>query len=253
MVLVDQIKMETTEFENLLLGGYKMDGPTLQQYNQYILSYFDDQRDEIEIMRKFLSLENPYPSQKEYVINSLKLSESTIKMAYFSYLQVINSLPSKSQEPYHKMFKNFTKLPPTGIGLKDSEYESLIERCVYESDLLMNKLKASNLDIADKVEDMLAIQDSIYNSDLQKYKQTVEELFINTADGPDLNWKRIELIAQLLQAAIQTKSEELPGDTPHPITVELVLSDLNRMLDQYKALYPEDGMKVEEFREKVGR
>lgn len=237
-------KMTLTGFQSFLLDMYGMGRTNLAAYDEYVASFFDDWQMDIDHVREALRQEAVMPSSKEFFATNLKMFEHNVNALYFTYLQIMNKIPEKSLEAYVQMSEEWSNLPKTGLGLKDKEYDRLIQREYNEADRLLSRSNGLLAGQKDEVAVMLEMQDSIYKSHLAQYQKHVRENAIVPSDAFSMNWGRIALIAGYLEVAVAVTAEEQEGDLPHPIRPQLVLSDLERMLSDFEKAHPDQAVYV---------
>ena len=80
--------------------------------------------------------------------------------------------------------------------------------------------------------------DSINQAALAQYRAFVESVAIKAGESSYSNWNKILVLASTLQVAIEMQKEALAeGEDMGSITPQLVLSDINNALDDFKAYH----------------
>jgi hypothetical protein len=159
---------------------------------------------------------------------------------YYSYLQLINTLPKSAHEPYYKIAKDFDKMPKSGLGLKDKDYEMLMMREFELADVEMDGMR----NIAEMTEDEVYRQemklDSLNNAIFSQYKDAVAYNAVSASDSIWLNWGKICSIAGFLEVSVSYEMEDSEDDeyNENPVPPVTVYSDLSKMLADFTSLYP---------------
>lgn len=231
--------MNVSGFQDFLLSLYGVGAYDLSKYEKYFESFFDDQRNVMRSIREYASEDLLLPSSRQIILADLDIYEHNVNALFFSYLSILNVLPEKSLDTYHSMAEHWVHLPKVGLGLRDKEYEKLVEREYNMAQKPIDVIRDEVMATEDSLAVVLAEMEASYQSQYEQYKQHLKENAIVSTDELGLNWGRIIMMASYLEIAVTIESEYVEGDPVHPVTSELVLKDLRGMLMNFADLYPD--------------
>lgn len=237
--MTSSASLELSSWHRFLATCAGADPFTLKAMDDYLNSLIDDQVDNVETIRRCLDKEEIYPSEFEDTGALLDIFTHTVNAYFYSYLQVINRFPKSAQDIYYKMAVDFDNMPKTGLGLKEKDYEVLVEGEFKKAQRLMDRYSLVSSHVKDEVHRQEMVMDSTDRAIRDRYKGYVAKNAVKSEDTMGLNWGRICMIASFLDTSVNIEMEETEEEpVNNPIPPELVLGDLDAMLDDYLELYP---------------
>ena len=236
--------LELSSWHRFLATVAGADTFTLRAADDFLESLFETQISDVEYIRYQMDKDVIYPSEREDAGSVLGMFTHMVNAFYYSYLQVINTLPKSAHEPYYKIAKDFDKMPKSGLGLKDKDYEMLMMREFELADVEMEGMR----NIAEMTEDEVFRQemklDSLNNAIFSQYKDAVAYNAVRASDSIWMNWGKICSIAGFLEVSVSYEMEEAEDDEydVNPVPPEVVYTDLSKMLDDFASLYPSSAL-----------
>ncbi len=232
------LSLELSSWQRFLLFLYRISAQELTHIEDYITFLADEMVANIQQISTTTSKEHILPSDYTFIEEMLNLYPCMGSAIYYSYLQVLNNLPESALEGYRELAPQFINMPKTGLGLRQSEYEILAKQA-YEGVNSIYKDIDDNLDGAkDDLHKDEMMLDSIHKGFLAQYRAIVENAVIKAEASPEENWGRVLILSALLDLSIDLYAESIAdGVNPGYVTPELVLSDLNKALDDFKVCH----------------
>lgn len=200
---------------------------------------FDSQISLIECIREQMGKDVIYPSEREVVGGEFEVFTHKVNAFYYSYLQVINTLPESAREPYYNSVV-FDKMPKSSLGLKNEEYVRLMMSEFDLADVKMHSIMLNKLrNLASIAEDDID-RIKLDSLNLSQYKEAVADNAVSASDSIWLNWGKICSIAGFLEVSVSYEMEDSEDDeyNENPVPPVTVYSDLSKMLADFTSLYP---------------
>ena len=229
-----------SSWQKFLFSLYYSNIEELTQFDNYVLSLYSSLESNVTQMQSTISKEQVTPSDRNLVKDVLDLYPSMGKALYYSYLQLLNKFPESSLEGYYELAPKFENMPDTGLGLRDSEYDILIKQAYEGTNTILQDLEDNISADEDELYYKERELDSLNNLYLAKYKEFVKGMSFDADRGAESDWGGILVISAFLDLAIDMHKEAIAtGDDPGPLTPQLILSDLNKALDDFQTCYQE--------------
>lgn len=221
-------------WQQFLAGLYDANSTTLEEFKDYVDSFYEDLYQNLMDVAKMLDSSEPiYPSVINSFVANADIFTHMVNALYYSYLEVVNHLPADSQEIYRSLARKFVNMPKTGLGLQRKEYEMLVEQEMSMVDRLMGGISSDVLEMEDQLQDANRNKDSLYRSVLEQYRSYIEKNKIDETQECGANWFRICSVSAFLEDICLEREDE------DPITPDMVIADLESMLSKYMDIYPE--------------
>lgn len=214
-----------------------------QELEMYVSSIADDVLDVIEKVRAYLEMDVIMPTYKRYVSASIQHNSHFANSMYYSYLEVLTRLPEKSLTSYHNAAEDFEYMPATGLGLRESEYQMMIEREFSEVERINAELTAAGWRMRDEVVNAERQRNDTFEALRAEYESYMTRFSVSSSRSADENFANMLLVGNsFLGAAYMeaTDPEAEEGDLVL-LTPEQVYGDLVCMIDDFLALYPQLG------------
>lgn len=230
--------IDLSSWQKFLLSFYGTNSTQLADIDEYIYSMYSEMNRGMELIKYAMSQERLRPSEYEMVRNHFKLYLCLGESLYYTYLSILNESPKVSLEGYYQLAPMFENMPKTGLGLKKSEYELLVTQS-YEKGKGLNKILSENVSKSkDELYEAELKLDSINQAALAQYRAFVERMAIKEVETLYNNWGKVQVLASMLTSVMQMQEEILleGGDMGY-ITPQLVLSDINKALDDINVHY----------------
>ncbi len=221
-------------WQQFLAGLYGANSTTLNAFKHHVDSFYEDFYKNLCDVSEMLDSSEPiYPSMIDSFVANADIFTHMVNALYYSYLEVVNHLPSDSQEIYRSLARKFVNMPKTGLGLQKKEYEMLVEREMSIVERLLGGISSDVLEMEDRLQDANSCNDSLFRPILEQYHAYIDRNEINAEEEFWPNWCRICSVSSFLEDVCLERDEE------EPITPDMVLADLETMLDKYVDIYPE--------------
>lgn len=246
-------KLEFTGFQMLMLGAYGLSEEAISQFDESVDLMYEEIRRIIDYIRSNSDMDLTKPSMKHNITNDFKVSQHMNNATYYVYLQVMNVMPAKSLDNYHKVASKFSYMPKCGIGLKSKEYEKMATNEFAVIEKLIGEIGQNVRNTEDELVEQEARLDSLDREILKGYNEDLATYAISPDDVEVLNWNRILMITSYLEGTVEMAADEDIYDMG-PVTPEIVFADLSRMIDEFVTLYPYAGnyaLPVKEFYREV--
>lgn len=233
---------EMSSWHNLLSAVARADTFTLSTADEHLEYLFETQLSDVEYIRCLMDMNVIYPSVCEDVGAVLEVFPHMVNSFYYSYLQVINTLPESAREAYYEVVKDFDKMPKIGLGLKDKDYEILMMHEFKLADKFLDEM--ANVEVMIMMEDegyrLETKMDSLNRSIVSLYKDAVAKNTISATDSIWLNWGKICNFAGFLEVSVSYEMETSESDEyyKNPIPPQVTYWYLSKMLDDFTSLYP---------------
>lgn len=227
-----------SSWQKFLLSIYGTSATQLANIDEYVSSLQLQLNKNIELIQNTIAQSQLRPSEYDMVRNQLLLYPCLGESLYYSYLSILNKFPESSLDGYYQLAPMLENMPKTGLGLKNSEYELLIKRSNEKGKGVIKSLADGVSNTKDAVYELEQRLDSINQAALAQYRAFVESVAIKAGESSYSNWNKILVLASTLQVAIEMQKEALAeGEDMGSITPQLVLSDINNALDDFKAYH----------------
>ena len=225
-------------WQRFLLSLYGVHDTDVASVDIYLQSMYSEVGRNLDLVGQLITRKTILPSDYDMATKLFKVYQLNGESLYYTYLQIVNQLPDSSREGYYEVVAMFENMPDTGLGLNRVEYTKQVERRKGESERIMDTLKQS----IDEVKDEIFVQeqqiDSVYRAMVDKYRANVKRLAINPEEEMGYNWYRITVQASTLALSVEMRRDDLAaGDKPNPLTPQMVLVDMNRLLDDFSRYY----------------
>ncbi len=225
-------------WQRFLLSLYGVHDTDVASVDIYLQSMYSEIGRNLDLVGQLITRQTILPSDYDMATKLFKVYQLNGESLYYTYLQIVNQLPDSSREGYYEVVAMFENMPDTGLGLNRIDYTKQVERRKGESERIMDTLKQS----IDEVKDEIFVQeqqiDSMYRAMVDKYRANVKLLTINPEEEMGYNWYRITVQASALALSVEMRRDDLAaGDKPNPLTPQMVLVDMNRLLDDFSRYY----------------
>ena len=230
-------ELELTGFQMLMLGAYGLSEEAISQFDESVDLMYDEILRIINHIRSNSDLDLTKPSMKHNITNDFKISQHMNNATYYIYLQVMNVMPAKSLDNYHKVASKFSYMPKCGIGMKSKEYEKMATNEFAIAEKLIGEIGQNVRNTEDELAEVEARQDSLNQEIIKHYNEDLATYAISPDDVEVLNWNRILMITAYLEGTVEMAADEDIYDMG-PVTPEVVFSDLSGMIDKFVDLYP---------------
>lgn len=225
-------------WQRFLLSLYGVHDTDVASVDIYLQSMYSEIGRNLDLVGQLITSQTILPSDYDMATKLFKVYQLNGESLYYTYLQIVNQLPDSSREGYYEVVAMFENMPDTGLGLNRIDYTKQVERRKSESERIMDTLKQS----IDEVKDEIFVQeqqiDSVYRAMVDKYRANVKLLTINPEEEMGYNWYRITVQASALALSVEMRRDDLAaGDKPNPLTPQMVLVDMNRLLDDFSRYY----------------
>ena len=225
-------------WQRFLLSLYGVHDTDVASVDIYLQSMYSEIGRNLDLVGQLITSQTILPSDYDMATKLFKVYQLNGESLYYTYLQIVNQLPDSSREGYYEVVAMFENMPDTDLGLNHIAYTKQVERRKSESERIMDTLKQS----IDEVKDEIFVQeqqiDSMYRAMVDKYRANVKLLTINPEEEMGYNWYRITVQASALALSVEMRRDDLAaGDKPNPLTPQMVLVDMNRLLDDFSRYY----------------
>lgn len=225
-------------WQRFLLSLYGVHYTDVASVDIYLQSMYSEIEGNLELIEQLITRKTILPSDYDMATKLFKVYQLNGESLYYTYMQIVNQLPDSSREGYYEVVAMFENMPDAGLGRNRIDYTKQVERRKGESERIMDTLKQS----IDEVKDEIFVQeqqiDSMYRAMVDKYRANVKRLAINPEEEMGYNWYRITVQASALALSVEMRREDLAtGDKPNPLTPQMVLVDMNRLLDDFSRYY----------------
>lgn len=225
-------------WQRFLLSLYGVHDTDVASVDIYLQSMYSEIGRNLDLVGQLITRQTILPSDYDMATKLFKVYQLNGESLYYTYLQIVNQLPDSSREGYYEVVAMFENMPDTDLGLNHIAYTKQVERRKSESERIMDTLKQS----IDEVKDEIFVQeqqiDSMYRAMVDKYRANVKLLTINPEEEMGYNWHRITVQASALALSVEMRRDDLAaGDKPNPLTPQMVLVDMNRLLDDFSRYY----------------
>lgn len=235
---MSNMTIDFSAWEEFLLSFYKMRAESVTSFDALADGQYRDMRSTMNFIRHHLAEEFISPSSHDFGVAAIDTFNISAEKLYFIYLQMINEFPKSALGGYYEVAPMLTALPQIGLGQSRVEYDVLINRSD-ESMALLSNMSEANRDIVDELfmeEYNVKAQGA---EALEQYKQRIKAFNLNKEASKGENWLKIVCVANIYKDAIVDDQEALATfGRLLDINAQLVLSDLHRLLDDFKSLYP---------------
>lgn len=242
-------EIQFSTWQNFLLSLYGIDTNTLVVMNESLSTMYSYIDNTIILMQHLAEKKHKLPSAVRNLEVMLEDLPRLGNIMYYTYLQTICKLPESSLEECNEVRSTFTNMPKVGLGLNEEEYEILIKQELEKIAENATSLKNNVNTAKDELYEAEIKLDSINNALLNEYRIKMSKFDLIQSDEPWKNWNRITSALSFFNSFMKIYEDAInEGDNLGSLTPELVLTDLNKLLDDYQNFHGEELIKpVKEY------
>lgn len=132
--------IKLSSLQKFLMNLYGIENGALGIIESFYKKQIDEYKSNLKLLRTAANDKNVNSEHTKVIDANLQAFQHNINMGYYSYLQVMSSLPQKSQTSFLKVVDNLNTVPKeTGLNQSKEEYNKLLQHEVREMQRLLDE------------------------------------------------------------------------------------------------------------------